>query len=336
MNSMFFRMNRDGMVPAPIPVYIEMGWRDRAQERKRRAENAAHDGHWPVAADNALAPYGLRLIPNDNGRVLHIHDERLNRRRVSGSVWDGRKMIWRKPTVGDYPYPLGKLTNGPKIRCAHRSWKSARRLISSRRDLPPPKPHDAYDTHAAEAFLAVRGHLANPAFKRTATILAGKVNADMVAMRDREVDALQKPWLPCWWLEYWSRIGSPPGFKGPLTAHPAWRWVGDEMRVFAKAAATWYELTIPWYAERFGTKPLAEPWITKTKALPLDAVQEFAWLLWWEANRRRMQMQAKFPEFAVTGPCRRLDPAAHVDPGRPGGRCCRLKTCPLQCGRHLM
>jgi hypothetical protein len=60
---MFFRMNRDGMVPAPIPVYIEMGWRDRAQERKRRAENAAHDGHWPVAADNALAPYGLRLFP---------------------------------------------------------------------------------------------------------------------------------------------------------------------------------------------------------------------------------------------------------------------------------
>ena len=87
---------------------------------------------------------------------------------------------------------------------------------------------------------------------------------------------------------------------------------------------------------RFGTKPLAEPWITKTKALPLDAAQEFAWLLWWEANRRRMQMQAKFPEFAVTGPCRRLEPAAHVDPGRPGGRCCRLKTCPLQCGRHLM
>jgi hypothetical protein len=41
----------------------------------RRAENAAHDGHWHVAADNALAPYGLRLIPNDNGRVLHIHGE---------------------------------------------------------------------------------------------------------------------------------------------------------------------------------------------------------------------------------------------------------------------
>jgi hypothetical protein len=319
--------------PSTIPAYIEMGWRDRAQERKRRAENAANDDHWHVAADKALAPYGLRLIPN--GRVIHVHDERLNRRRVSGSVWDGRKMIWRKPTVGDYPHPLGKLTNGPKIRCAHRSWKSARQLICSRRDLPPPKPRDADDPHAAEAFLAARGHLANPTFKRAATILAGEVNAAIVEMRDLEVDAPQKPWVPCWWSEYWSRIGSPPGFKGPLTAHPAWRWIGDEMRVFG-VASTWFELTIPWDAEKLGTKPLKEPWTTKAP----PAVQEFAWILWWEANRRRAQMQLKFPPSSETGPGHRLNDRVVAGDrgvcGWRGERCCRLKTCPLQCGRHLM
>jgi hypothetical protein len=97
--------------PSTITAYIAMGWRDRARERKRLAENAAHDGHWCKAADEALQPYGLRLFANEEDRrILHIHDELPNRRRVSGSVWDGRKMIWRKPTVEDYPHPLGKLT----------------------------------------------------------------------------------------------------------------------------------------------------------------------------------------------------------------------------------
>jgi hypothetical protein len=115
-------------------TYESLNWRDRTKERKRRADElndtlaAYHRFYWRVRlADLALSPYGIRLIPND--RVFHIYEEP-DRRKVSGSVGDGRKLIWRKPVVGDYPYPRPtKLRNGPKLpKCAHRNWKSAKQM----------------------------------------------------------------------------------------------------------------------------------------------------------------------------------------------------------------
>ena len=107
-------------------TYGSLNWRDRAKERKRRAEElndtlAAYCRfYWRVrASDLVLRRYGIRLIAND--RVFHVYEDwpGLDRRKVSGSAWDGRKLIWRKPSVRDYPHKPGKLTNGPKVRCAH-------------------------------------------------------------------------------------------------------------------------------------------------------------------------------------------------------------------------
>jgi hypothetical protein len=124
-------------------TYGSLNWRDRAKERKRRAEElndtlAAYYGfYWHVrTGDLALEPYSIRLIPN--APVFHIHEDwpGLDRRKVSGSVWDGRKPIWRRPSVRDYPHKLGKLTNGPKIRCAHKGgWKSAAQLVAAPRGV---------------------------------------------------------------------------------------------------------------------------------------------------------------------------------------------------------
>src|SRR5215472_14088242 len=85
-------------------TYGSLNWRDRAKERKRRAEElndtlAAYCRfYWRVRmGDLALEPYGIRLVPND--RVVHIHEDwpGQDRRKVSGSVWDGRKLTWRRP-----------------------------------------------------------------------------------------------------------------------------------------------------------------------------------------------------------------------------------------------
>ena len=68
-----------------------LNWRDRAKERKRRAEElndtlAAYCRfYWRVRmGDLALEPYGIRLVPND--RVVHIYEDwpGLDRRKVSG------------------------------------------------------------------------------------------------------------------------------------------------------------------------------------------------------------------------------------------------------------
>ena len=122
-------------------TYGSLNWRDRAKERKRRAEElndtlAAYCRfYWRVrTGDLVLRPYGIRLIANS--RVFHAHEDwpGLDRRKISGSVWDGRKPIWRTPSVRDYPHKPGKLTNGPKIRCAHKGgWKSAAQLTAASR-----------------------------------------------------------------------------------------------------------------------------------------------------------------------------------------------------------
>jgi hypothetical protein len=152
--------------------YSSLNWRDRAKERKRRAEElndtlaAYHSCYWRVReADLALSPYGVRLVPND--RVFHIYEDwpGLDRRKVSGSVRDGRKLIWRRPeadrplcrycstrweprTDGSRIWWLlpegqsacvhcrgckapGNLSLGPKLRCAHSSWKSARQMVAA-------------------------------------------------------------------------------------------------------------------------------------------------------------------------------------------------------------
>ena len=148
-------------------AYGSLNWRDRAKEKKRRAEElsdtlAAYYGfYWRVrTGDLALEPYGIRLVPND--RVFHVHEDwpGLDRRKVSGSVWDGRKPIWRTPSIRDYPHKPGKLTNGPKVRCAHRSWKSAKQISGA---SSKPAPHRGIgrawqdDTAARDVLLMLKG-----------------------------------------------------------------------------------------------------------------------------------------------------------------------------------
>ena len=65
-------------------TYASLNWRDRAAEVKLRAERV---NDTLAGADAALSPYGIRLI---NERGLHVYEEwpGLDRRMVSGSVWD--------------------------------------------------------------------------------------------------------------------------------------------------------------------------------------------------------------------------------------------------------
>jgi hypothetical protein len=110
-----------------LRAYSNMGRREREHHRRHLAERlndtdaAAAENYWDVRiASLALEPYGIQLVPND--RVLHVFQEwpQWVRRKVSGSVWDGRKLIWRKPTVTTLwqiaMTPMAfKLSNGPKI-----------------------------------------------------------------------------------------------------------------------------------------------------------------------------------------------------------------------------
>src|SRR6187401_3619844 len=117
-------------------TYASQNWRDRATEVKLRAEGVKDT---LAGGDAALSPYGIRII---NERGLHVYEEwpGLDRRKVSGSVWDGRKLIWRKPGVKTIwqipmaPLRFDKLRNGPKIRCAHRTWKSAKQQVAASRE----------------------------------------------------------------------------------------------------------------------------------------------------------------------------------------------------------
>ena len=68
-------------------TYASLNWRDRATEVKLRAEGVSDA---LAGADAALSPYGIHLI---NERGPHVYEEwpGLDRRKVSGSVWDGRQ-----------------------------------------------------------------------------------------------------------------------------------------------------------------------------------------------------------------------------------------------------
>jgi len=316
-----------------IQSYTALGWRDRGIVRQQLAETHAVARCIDAAAalpvppmrlgvDRILAPYGLRVI--DCGYKLHILDERLNRRRVSGSVWDGRKLIWRAPRVVDDIGPVGKLRDRPKIRCAHRSWRSAQQQINCRRDLPSQKPRDTDDPRAAEAFLLVRGRFASPAARRSTTMLMESINDATVKVRDSFPDAPPVPWKPgvhAWAvgedIDLW-RKPRRPCFLGPLNEHPAWRWIEDEAHVFA-VNDTWERLVAAKVLEA-SKKPLVRPVIPPydiygaalraSAAVDLDPVIIFfeelrpflRWLIW----HHKQQMQVPFPVFAFTGPCRML------------------------------
>ena len=339
-----------------IQSYIALGWRDRGIVRQQLAETRAVAQCINVAVppmrlgvDRVLAPYGLRVIAC--GHKLHVLDERRERRRISGSVWDGRKLTWRAPRVVDDIGPVGKLRDRPKIRCAHRSWRSAQQQINSRRDLPSQKPRDTDDPRAAEAFLLLRGRLASPAAQRSTTMLMESINDAIVEARDSSPDAPAAPWKPgvhAWAvgedIDLW-RKPRRPCFLGPLNEHPAWRWIEEDAEVFA-INDTWGKLVKeivlkPKKNKKELVRPDIKPYdiygALRASAVDLGPVIEelrplLRWLIW----HHKQQMQIPFPVFAFTGPYRMLDPSAHVDPGRPGGSCCRwtaggFKTCLLQC-----
>src|SRR6516164_3313863 len=149
-------------ITVPFTAYADMGRRERENFRRHIAyilndtDAAAGANYWRVKmASLALEPYGITLVPNDpaegDSHVLHVHQEWPHqiRRKVSGSVWDGRKPIWRRPTVSNYPHRPGKLTNGPKIRCAHKGgWKSAEQLTAAARAPFRPRGDDPAAAHA--------------------------------------------------------------------------------------------------------------------------------------------------------------------------------------------
>ena len=74
------------------------------------------------AMDHLFQRFGVRAIAC--GSVLHIHEDwpGMDRRRVSGSVWDGRAPLSTAPWEGP-------------VRCAHKDWKAARRQLSAWRGL---------------------------------------------------------------------------------------------------------------------------------------------------------------------------------------------------------
>jgi len=359
-------------VTLPLTAYADMGRRERENFRRHIAyilndtDAAAGANYWRVKmASLALEPYGITLVPNDpaegDSHVLHVHQEWPHqvRRKVSGSVWDGRKPIWRRPTVNDHPHKLGKLTNGPKIRCAHRSWKSAEQLTAAAR--APFRPRGE-DPAAAHALLTAIGHLATPATKRARSFLDGEVNKAIKAKRDQD-DLPQRPWLLAWgapgptnarlWLE-----GPPPGWvvRAGIESDLAMLGTGDAW--WANIAGTQHEdvgddivQAREGHGEiyRCGIAQLRFPKISDGLTV-VDIVK----LVWWaKINRHRAQMQAKFPPASETSPARALNDrvvtglSGLAECGWRGGQCCRWtptsasprmrvrstpkKTCPLAC-----
>ena len=116
-------------------TYASLNWRDRAAEVKLRAEGVKDT---LAGADAALSPYGIRLI---NERGLHIYEEwpGLDRRKVSGSVWNPIGLaflvaLMRNPMlllVVRLPKP--SQWKPEKTRCAHRTWKSANQMVAASR-----------------------------------------------------------------------------------------------------------------------------------------------------------------------------------------------------------
>ena len=98
--------------------------KDRMEAHAAKLNNTEADAinnFWKIAtADLFLRQFGVRLIAND--RALHIYEEwpGMDRRLISGSVWDGRAPLSMAPWNG-------------VVRCAHKNWKSARRQIAASR-----------------------------------------------------------------------------------------------------------------------------------------------------------------------------------------------------------
>jgi hypothetical protein len=380
-------------VTLPLTAYGDMGRRERENFRRHVADNlnytdaAAEANYWRVkTASLALEPYGITLVPND--RVLHIHQEwpHQARRKVSGSVWDGRKPIWRAPTIRDYPHKLGKLTNGPKIKCAHRSWKSAEQLTAAARAPVTPRGDDPA---AAHALLTAIGHLAAPATKRVRAFLDGEVNKEIMAKCAHVYEPLTwwqraKYWqgaLPCpeWLL---NKVG---GFVTKIPrctgAYSLTEWPLDYIAapVFAEELGggdAWWANIAGTQHEDVGDDIVQAPEVLgEIHRCGIDQLQfpkisagltvaDITQLVWWaKINRRRAQMQLKFPPASETGPARVLN--ARVVTGRSGlaecgwrgAGCCRWtptsspvrsapkkktcslsstpkKTCPLACWRR--
>ena len=99
------KRGRPKAIPRPSVAYPDMGRREREHHRKHLAEIYAADPQWDIRiASLALEPYGITLVPTcadpylleiDGRGVVHVHQDYRDRRQISGSVWDGRKLIWR-------------------------------------------------------------------------------------------------------------------------------------------------------------------------------------------------------------------------------------------------
>jgi hypothetical protein len=318
---------RPKAIARPSTAYHDMSRREREHHRKHLAEISAADPQWDIRiASLALEPYGIKLIPN--GHVVHVHQDYRDPRQVSGSAWDGRKPIWRAPKVVDHPHPLGKLTNKKKVRCARRPWSVPGQPADPKRQAVPPISRDTDDPAAADAFLAVIGHLATPETKRAQTYLHEGVNAEIIKRREWPYEQ------PIWWgrSRYWlggiptAVLKSMAAIKQCLRSFPddpnaSYLLVGliarecgyptmIPRRTGAYSFTEWPldYITAPTFAKELGYGDLWQAMIdtdilrTSTKALQKPDVSrdepfKAAARLWnWQINNRhRKQMRAKFP-----------------------------------------
>jgi hypothetical protein len=82
--------------------------------------------HQAIAALVKVAPhlskYGITVIAN--GPAWHLHEDwpGMDRRKVSGSIWDGRQPMSNAPWAG-------------RVRCAHRSWQDAAQQLAAFRGM---------------------------------------------------------------------------------------------------------------------------------------------------------------------------------------------------------
>jgi hypothetical protein len=342
----------------PLTAYANMGRRERENFRQHVAEilnetdAAAAANYWRVrVASLALEPYGITLVAND--RVLHVHREDRQedrpRRQISGSVWDGRKPIWRTPRVTDHPHKLGKLTKGPKIRYAHRNRKSAEQMAAAKREPFKPRGDDA---EAAHALLTAIGHLATRETKRARTYLDEGVITEIMAKRGDVYEPVT------FWRARRQNSGYWRGGSGKLTKIPrctgfvsANEWpiddLAEELEQLGTGDAWWANLAGTRREEvgdnvvqaREGRGQIYKCGIDQLRFPQISdalTVADIVKLVWWaKINRHRAQMRTKWPQFAFHGEGRRLDRSTPVTTD-PGGQCCRwtaggFKSCPLQC-----
>jgi hypothetical protein len=75
-----------------------------------------------VDAAPHLKKYGITVV--QNGRAWHLYEDwpGMDRRKVSGSLWDGRQPMSTAPWVG-------------KVRCAHTTWQAAAQQMAASRGV---------------------------------------------------------------------------------------------------------------------------------------------------------------------------------------------------------